>query len=323
MSNLSYAPVITLDCLAAPGRVSEAKVRTGESILPRIAYVNGRYEALAVAGVSIEDRGFQFADGVYEVIAVLNGVQLDAAAHLARLDYSLDALAMDRPCTPAVLPILIAQVLRQNRVTEGLVYLQITRGAAPRDHFFPPAGTPSSLIITAKPYDFSKRAAQARDGAKVITVPDIRWSRCDIKSISLLPNVLAKEQAKRAGAIEAVFIDDQGMVTEGGSTNMWMVDKKGTLITKALGSEILPGIARHALLRAAKKAGFKIVERSFSKAELLNAREAFFTSTTAPCMPIVQVDGEAIGSGNVGDICHKLLDLTWREIKRQTGFVPA
>jgi D-alanine transaminase len=291
--------------------------------LPRIAYVNGRYEALAQAGVSIEDRGYQFADGVYEVIAVMNGNQLDGAAHHQRLDYSLRALDINWPCTPAVLPILINEVLRRNRVTEGLVYVQVTRGVAPRDHFFPPAGTPSSLIITAKPYDFSKRAAQARQGASVITVPDIRWGRCDIKSISLLPNVLAKEQARRAGAMEAVFIDDHGMVTEGGSTNMWMVDKKGVLITKALGPEILPGIARHSLMRAAQKAGFKIEERSFSKAEFLNAREAFYTSTTAPCMPIVQVDGEAIGSSNVGDICHKLLDLTWREIKRKTGFVPA
>jgi D-alanine transaminase len=295
--------------------------RNKGNILPRIAYVNGRYDALALAGVSVEDRGFQFADGVYEVIAVMNGVQLDAAAHHQRLGYSLDALAIDWPCTPAVLPMLISEILRRNRVSEGLVYVQITRGVASRDHPFPPAGTPSSLIITAKPYDFSKRAAQARLGASVITVPDIRWGRCDIKSIGLLPNVLAKEQAKRAGAMEAVFIDGHGMVTEGGSTNMWMIDKAGALITKPLGAEILPGIARHSLMRVAKKADFKIVERAFSKAELLAAREAFFTSTTAPYMPIVQVDGEAIGGGEVGEVSHKLLDVVWREIKRQTGFV--
>ncbi len=291
--------------------------------MPRIAYVNGRYVALAQGAVSIEDRGFQFADGVYEVIAVMNGQQLDASGHLLRLDRSLAALEMDWPCTPRVLPLLINEVLRRNRVSEGLVYLQITRGVAARDHPFPPPGTPATLVISAKPYDFSKRAGAARQGASVITVPDIRWGRCDIKTIALLPNVLAKEQAKRTGAMEAVFVDTHGMITEGGSTNIWMVDKTGALMTKPLGPEILPGIARQTLMRVAKKAGFKIVERAFSKHQLLGAHEAFFTSTTAPCMPIVQVDGDAIGKGAVGAVSHKLLDLVWREIKRQTGFVPS
>ncbi len=311
-----------MDCLRGTSRISQIEMIIGECNLPRIAYVNGRYVALAQAGVSIEDRGFQFADGVYEVIAVLNGAMLDAHGHLLRLADSLAALEMVSPCTPRVLPILIAEVLRRNRVSEGLVYLQITRGVATRDHLFPPPGTPTTLVITAKPYDFTKRASMARQGTAVITVPDIRWGRCNIKTIALLPNVLAKEQAKRAGATEAVFIDASGMVTEGGSTNMWMVDKAGALVTRPLGPEILPGIARQTLMRVAKKAGFKIVERAFSKHQLLGAREAFYTSTTAPCLPIVQVDGEAIGTGTVGATSHKLLDLVWREIKRQTGFVP-
>jgi D-alanine transaminase len=312
-----------LDCLASESKISKTRLTAGDIILARIAYVNGRYIALAQAAVSIEDRGFQFADGVYEVIAVMNDVQLDASDHLLRLARSLAALEMDWPCTPRALPLLISQVLRRNRVSEGLVYLQVTRGVAARDHPFPPPGTPATLVVTAKPYDFSKRASVARQGASVVTVPDIRWGRCDIKTIALLPNVLAKEQAKQAGAMEAVFVDTHGMITEGGSTNMWMVDKSGALITRPLGPEILPGIARNTLLRVAKNAGLKIIERTFSKRQLLESREAFFTSTTAPCMPIVRVDGENIGTGVVGATSHKLLDLVWAEIKRQTGFVPS
>jgi D-alanine transaminase len=288
--------------------------------MPQIAYVNGRYERLDRAGVSIQDRGYQFADGVYEVIAVLNGRQLDAHAHLQRLARSLGELEIMPPCSPKVLTFLFGEVLRRNRVHEGLLYLQITRGVAPRDHPFPPPGTSPSLVITAKPYDFAARMTSARTGARVISMDDMRWRRCDIKSISLLPNVLAKEQAKRAGAMEAVFVDDQGNVTEGGSTNMWMVDKNGVLITRPLGPDILPGIARETLLRVARKAKISIKERSFSLAEMKRAREAFFTSTTAPCMPIVQVDEASIGNGEVGSVCTQLLGLLAREIKRQTGY---
>jgi D-alanine transaminase len=310
-----------LRALARQDKPEQSKSK--EQDVSRIAYVNGRYEALSRAGVSIDDRGLQFADGVYEVIAVLNGVQLDEAAHHRRLQQSLAALELNWPCTPRVLPRLIAEVIKRNRVRDGLVYVQITRGVAPRDHPFPPAGTPSTLIITAKPYDFSKRASAARQGADVITMPDIRWRRCDIKSISLLPNVLAKEQARRSGAMEAVFVDDAGMVTEGGSTNMWMVDHGGALITRPLGPEILSGIARETLMRVARKSGIKIVERRFSVAEMRSAHEAFFTSTTAPCMPIVRVDDKSIGNGVVGSVCLALLDLLWHEIKRQTGFSPS
>jgi D-alanine transaminase len=293
--------------------------QTQERILPRIAYVNGRYEPMHRAGVSIDDRGFVFADGVYEVIAVLGGVPLDGTAHMKRLARSLAALALDWPCSKRVLQMLITQVLKRNRVSDGLVYLQITRGVAPRDHPFPPPGTPTTLIITAKPYDFAARMAAARRGASVISTPDLRWRRCDIKSISLLPNVLAKQAAKQAGAMEAVFVDESGMVTEGGSTNMWMVRKDGAILTRPLGPEILPGIARETLLRVAKKAGFTIIERAFSLRDMQAAREAFFTSTTAPCMPIVRVDDMAIGNSVVGSVCEQLLALLAREIKRQTG----
>jgi D-alanine transaminase len=289
--------------------------------LPRIAYVNGRYEPMHRAGVSIEDRGFQFADGVYEVIAVLGGVQLESAAHLKRLDRSLAALELAWPCAPRVLLLLMAEVLRRNRVHDGLLYLQITRGTAPRDHPFPPPGTASTLVITAKPYDFAARQRTAQRGAGVISMPDIRWKRCDIKSISLLPNVLAKEAAKQAGAMEAVFVDASGKVTEGGSTNMWMVDKNGALVTRPLGQDILPGIARETLMRVARKAGLIIIERAFTLVEMKAAREAFFTSTTAPCMPIVRIDDKILGNGAVGSVCERLLDLIAREIKRQTGAI--
>ncbi len=288
--------------------------------MPKVAYVNGRYEPITQAGVSIEDRGFQFADGVYEVIAVLRGVQLDGAAHHRRLQRSLGALEIAAPVAPHVLPLLIAEVLKRNHVREGLVYLQITRGVAPRDHPFPPAGTAPSLIISAKPYDFNARAALAQHGVAAISLPDIRWQRCDIKSISLLPNVLAKQAAKVAGAAEAVFVNSAGEVTEGGSTNMWMVDKKGALITRPLGQDILPGIARETLRRAAQKARLKVIERGFSLAEMKAAPEAFFTSTTSPCMPIIRLDGARMGAGSVGPVCTELLDHVWQEIRRQTGF---
>ena len=288
--------------------------------MPRIAYVNGRYEPLARAGVSIEDRGFQFADSVYEVIAVLAGQMLDEAAHYKRLARSCAELAMAMPMSASALALVLRQLLRRNRVESGLLYVQVTRGVAPRDHAFPDPPVPSTLVATARPYDFAARAALGLKGVKATSVADIRWQRRDIKTTALLANVLAKQQAKQAGAGEAVFVDQAGHVSEGGSTNMFMVDAKGRIITHPLGSLILPGIAREALLRIAAKAQIKVIERAFTLDEMKAAPEAFFTSTTAPIMPITQVDGAAIGKAVPGPVATRLHELLWRDICRQTGF---
>jgi D-alanine transaminase len=302
---------------AGPDRTSP------EFPLPRLAYVNGRYVPLSHAGVSIEDRGFQFADSLYEVIAVLAGTMLDGPAHEKRLARSCAALGIDLPMASASLRLVLRELLRRNRVETGLLYLQVTRGVAPRDHGFPDPAVPSTLVASVRPYDFQARARQGQAGQKVVSVRDIRWRRRDIKTTALVANVLAKQQAKQAGAGEAVFVDDDGMVSEGGSTNMFMVDAKGRVITHPLGYLILPGIAREALMRAAHKAQIKVIERRFSLDEMKAAPEAFFTSTTAPIMPITQVDSVPIGKAAPGPVSARLHELLWRDICRKTGFVLA
>lgn len=275
--------------------------------MPRIAYVNGRYTRHAEAGVHIEDRGYQFADGVYEVCLVLNGVFWDEEGHLARLDRSLNELSIEKPMTTRAMRLVMETLVRKNRLKDALVYMQITRGVAPRNHPFPDGAPNPSIVITAKRFDFSKSEELAKKGAKVITAPDIRWGRVDIKSISLLPNVLAKEAAKRAGAQEAWLVRD-GFITEGGSSNAWIVTRQGEIVTHPLGNDILGGITRQTVLACAEELQMKVVERPFTKEEALKAAEAFFTSATTLVMPVVSIDGEQVGDGAPGSVARRLRD---------------
>ncbi|HUZ14146.1 MAG TPA: D-amino-acid transaminase [Caulobacteraceae bacterium] len=274
--------------------------------MSRLAYVNGRFVAHADACVHIEDRGFQFADGVYEVWAVLGGRLGDAAGHFARLERSLGELGIEPPMSRAALQVVLKETVRRNRVHEGLVYLQVTRGVAPRDHAFPAPGTPVSLIVTAHAVDRAAADARAETGAAVITVPETRWARCDIKTVALLPNVLAKQQARAAGAIEAWFVDELGLVTEGASSNAWIIDKHGRLRTRDTQANILRGITRGTLLGLLDREGLELEERPFSPQEAREAREAFITGAGTLVLPIVRVDGRPVGDGRVGPVAKRL-----------------
>ena len=287
--------------------------------MPRLAYVNGRIVPLAAAAVHVEDRGFQFADGVYEVCAVLNRRLLDWTGHLERLTRSREMLEIGAPMTDAALTAVAARLLRASGATDALLYIQVTRGAGKRDHGFPAAARPT-LVMTVRPFDFAQRVPQQAVGVAVATLPDERWAHCDIKSVSLLPNVLAKQAARRAGAFEAWLVDEGGDVTEGASTNAWIVDAAGTVVTRPLSSAILPGVMRATLMRLAGAAQIRIEERSFSLAEAKGAAEAFITSTTAPCLGVVSIDGAPVGDGRPGAVTRRLGDLLWAEIARQTGF---
>lgn len=273
--------------------------------MSRVAYVNGRYVAYAKAAVHVEDRGFQFADGVYEVIAVNRRRLVDASGHLQRLERSLGELQIEMPMTKAALLIVLQETIRRNRVSNGQIYLQVTRGAARREFAFPIGAMPTVVAI-ARSVDMSKAAANAARGVAAITRPDIRWGRCDIKSVGLLPAALAKQAAKEAGAYEAWLVDRDGNVTEGSSSNAWIVTKDSALVTRALSKAILGGITRSAVLELARREGLRIEERAFTVAEALDAREAFVTSTTSYVMPVVSLDGRPIGNGGPGLVAAKL-----------------
>lgn len=277
--------------------------------MSRIAYVNGRYVPHGAAAVHVEDRGFQFADGVYEVWAVLDGRLCDSEGHLARLERSLGELRLTPPMARAALLAVVRETVRRNRVRDGICYLQITRGQARRDHVFPTEGTPPSLILTAKGWDQAAADAKARAGGAVVTVPESRWARCDIKTVGLLPNVLAKQSAKEAGAVEAWFVDRDGHVTEGASTNAWIVDAEGRLRTRDTQANILRGITRHTLIDVAREAQFAVDERPFTVEEARGAREAFITAASAFVLPIVRIDGQPIGDGRPGPVALRLRDL--------------
>lgn len=277
--------------------------------MPRIAYVNGRYVPKADGHVSIEDRGFQFADGVYEVWLCVGGRLLDFEGHLARLARSLAALRITAPMSARALALVLRELLRRNRLADvdSLVYLQVTRGAAPRNHAFPAGAVAPSLVITAKPFDLSKADAVAARGVKVISAPDERWARVDIKTVGLLPNCLAKQKAAEAGAVEAWLVKGE-MVTEGASSNAWIVDAAGDLITHPLGTSILGGITRDTVLRIAASLQLRVVERAFSLKEAFAAREAFLTSATQLVTPIIAIDGHPVGPGAPGPIARRLRD---------------
>jgi len=278
----------------------------------RIAYVNGRYLPHGLASVHIEDRGLQFADAVYEVCAISKGVLLDESPHLERLKRSLDALGMAMPMEPRALKLVMRELVRRNRISDGMVYLQVTRGAYRRDHAAPDAAR-STLILTARAVDQPSIASRRQKGVAVSTQKDIRWGRCDIKSTALLPNILAKTEAKRAGAYEAWLVDEDGYVTEGASTNAWIVTKDGEVRTRHLTAHILPGVTRGGVIRAASAQGIRIVEKAFSVAEALNASEAFLTAATAGVMPVVSIDGKPVGGGRPGPVTARLQHI-YREL---------
>lgn len=274
--------------------------------MSRVSYINGQYVTHRHAVVHIEDRGFQFADGVYEVFPVFAGRIINREFHLERLRHSLQELRIDWPVAPGVLPVLLTEILRRNRITKGgTIYLQITRGAAPRNHAFPPDAIPS-LILTARSIDMAARDARAASGVRIITVDDNRWSRRDIKSVSLLPNMLAKQKAAELDAFEALFIGADGIVTECASSNFWIIGDDGTLLTHPLGHDILPGVTRRVVLQLALARGMKVAERPFDLQQAMAAREAFLTSATTFVMPVVAIDGRPVADGKPGPVSLSL-----------------
>jgi len=274
--------------------------------MSRIAYVNGRYLPRTEAKVSIEDRGFQFADGVYEVCEVKGGRLIDERRHMARLARSLREVRIARPMSEAALAVVLRETVKRNRVRDGIVYLQITRGTARRDFPFPPAETRATVVVTARATDQARLAQLAAEGVAVVTMPDIRWGRVDIKSVALLPNVLAKQAAREQGAREAWLVDAQGRVTEGASSNAWIVSRDGKLITRQLGNDILPGITRAVVIDAVKGQGLAFEERAFTVAEAHAAREAFLTSASQTVLPVTRIDGRTIGNGAPGPVATAL-----------------
>lgn len=274
--------------------------------MSRFVYVNGRFVPYRGARVHVEDRGFQFADGVYEVWLVSGGRLCDAAGHFARLERSLRELQMPAPMGQSALERVIAEALRRNRVREGFVYLQITRGAAPRDHPFPEPAPQPTLVVIAKSRDPALAARRAERGISVITMADQRWARCDIKSVALLPNILAKQAAKAAGAGEAWLVDGDALVTEGAVSTAWIVDHQGRLITRALSNAILPGVTRASVVELAQALQIPVVERAFTVAEAQAAPEAFITSASNPVTAVIAIDGAPIGEGRPGPIAQRL-----------------
>jgi D-alanine transaminase len=277
--------------------------------MSRIAYVNGRYLPHARAMVHVEDRGYQLADGIYEVWAVIDGRLSDAERHFDRLDRSLAELAIAPPMSRAALRVVIGETVRRNRVRYGIAYLQVTRGVARRDHAFPDPATPAGVVVTAKSVDRAAAEARAEKGVAVISVPETRWARCDIKTIGLLPNALARQQAREAGAAEAWFVDELGLVTEGAASNAWIIDESGALRTRDIQANILRGVTRRTLLDVAKDEGLEVVERPFTIAEAKKAREAFITGAGTLVMPVIAVDGKPVGDGVPGPVAKRLRGL--------------
>jgi D-alanine transaminase len=274
--------------------------------MSRIAYVNGRYRLHRDALVHVEDRGYQFSDGVYEVCEVRGGRLVDERRHMTRLTRSLAELRIGLPMPLPALGVVLHETVRRNRVRDGIVYLQVTRGVARRDHAFPPPGTAPSIVVTARAHDPAKAARTAAEGIAVITMADTRWARPDIKSVSLLPNVLAKQSARDAGAREAWFVDANGFVTEGASSNAWIVTGEGDVVTHPVDNRILNGISRAVVLDVIAATGLRLVERAFSVAEARVAREAFVTAASQIVQPVVRIDGINIGDGRPGQVAIAL-----------------
>jgi D-alanine transaminase len=256
--------------------------------------------------VNVEDRGYQFADGVYEVCEVRSGRLVDFSGHIARLKRSLGELRIAVPLAEHGLLIVMREVVRRNRVRDGLVYLQVTRGVSRRDHGFPIHPVPPSLVLTARSVDPAKGAALAGRGIKVISTAENRWPRVDIKSIALLPNVLAKQAAREQGAAEAWYVDADGFVTEGASSNAWIVTAEGRLVTRSTERGILAGITRAGIVKLAEQLQLRLEERPFTVAEAKAAREAFVTAATQIVMPVIAIDGDPVGEGRPGPVTQRL-----------------
>lgn len=272
--------------------------------MPRIAYVNGRYLDHRRAAVHIEDRGYQFADGVYEVIHLFRGRLVDEDPHLDRLDRSLGELRIAWPLSRAALRIAMRELIRRNRFVTGLLYIQVTRGVAPRDHKFPSA-VRSALVMTVR--SIPEFPAEMREnGVAVVTIDDLRWARCDIKSVALLPNVLGKQAAAEAEAYEAWMCDAEGFVTEGTSSNAWIVTADGTLVTRPAGPDILRGVTRQAIFELAAGLGIPAEERKFTREEALGAREAFLSNSSHFVTPVTRIDGTVIANGKPGSLSTAL-----------------
>lgn len=275
--------------------------------MSRIAYVNGSYVPTADAFVHINDRGYQFADGVYEGITVRRGEMIDLEPHLDRLWRSMDELKMDAPMARRPMCLVLKELIRRNRVQDGFVYLQVTRGVAARDHAFPASSTPA-FVATCRRLNLNGVRERAQSGISVSSQPDIRWGRCDVKSTSLLPNILAKQAAREAGGFEAMLVDADGYVTEGSSTNIWIVTKDGKLKTRATKDNILAGITRARVKDIAEKLQMPVCEESFTVEEAKAAQEMFVTSSTSCALPIVDLDGHKIGDGTPGPVARRLVD---------------
>ena len=275
----------------------------------RIVYVNGSYDPYDQAAVHIEDRGFQFADAVYEVCEVSGGCLVDERLHMERLRRSLGELRIDLTMSMRALSIILREIVRRNRVRDGFIYLQVSRGVSPRDFVFPVPSVTPSVICYAKARSGAKLERRAARGIRVITMPDIRWRRPDIKSVSLLPNALARQAAFEAGAEEAWLVDDNGFVTEGAASNAWILTEGNMLVTRPAEMAILRGVTRTTLLKSLSQAGLTVAERPFNVAEARHAKEAFVTAATSTVMPVVAVDGITIGDGRPGPVTLKLRQL--------------
>jgi D-alanine transaminase len=274
--------------------------------MSRIVYVNGRYLPYAKAAVHVEDRGFQFADSIYEVCQVRSGRLVDEARHMARLARSLSELRIPAPMSAGALAHVMRQTIKRNRVRDGLVYLQVTRGEGPREFAFPPEDVPRTVVCIARAVVPDPHAALAEQGIAVKTMPDIRWGRCDIKTVMLLPACLAKEAARGDGAREAWLVDNDGFVTEGASSNAWIVSGEGAVITRQIAPAILAGVTRATLIDLLREDEVPFIERPFRVPEALAAREAFITSATNTVMPVVRIDGTLIGDGRPGQLTRRL-----------------
>ena len=273
--------------------------------MPKIAFVNGSYKNIHKASIEIEDRGFQFADGVYEVIALTNGVLIDLDFHLDRLNRSLSEINIKWPMSRESVMAICAEVIRRNRLTHGSLYIQITRGVTARDFSYP-NGMKPSLVIYGRRSRNNQTPSEVQ-GIKVISTRDIRWGRCDIKSISLLASVLAKTQANHKIAQEAWLLNEDGFVTEGASSNAWIVPRPNVIQTHPVNSSILSGITRLRTIKLAQEQSIKVIERPFSINEAKKAKEAFLTSSTLFVQPIVDIDGSQIGDGEIGSTTKTLI----------------
>ncbi|MAN13893.1 MAG: D-amino acid aminotransferase [Dinoroseobacter sp.] len=284
--------------------------------MPRTVYVNGEYLPETEARVSIFDRGFLFADGVYEVTSVLDGKLIDFNGHAARLQRSLGELQMANPTTREALLEIHRELVRRNDITDGLIYLQVTRGSdGDRDFVFPAEDTPPTIVLFTQDKPGLADNPVARTGIKIISIEDQRWARRDIKTVQLLYPSMGKMMAKAAGCDDAWMVED-GFVTEGTSNNAYIVTQDGTIVTRQLSNDILHGITRAAVLRFAREAQIRVEERPFTIEEAQAAREAFITSASAFVMPVVEIDGKPVSDGNVGKMATRIREIYLEEMRK-------